>query len=199
MKTSIKTLTKSVLAAIVLSSAIFSTNVMADEKKPAKVSAPKNVSQVIVSGNVEVTLVQRAKEGISYNDDNLGKVKVTQDGYALKISSEDQEVAKVTVYVNNIYRVKASDHAVVKTQGKLALKYLQIFLNENAVAEINSDTESLYTVIENNADLKLSGATEKHTLVMGRTPKLNLDRFAALTTEMSNPDANALQTAALAK
>ncbi|MBO9674296.1 MAG: DUF2807 domain-containing protein [Sphingobacteriaceae bacterium] len=199
MKTSIKTLTKSVLAAIVLSSAIFSTSAMADEKKPAKVFAPKNVSQVIVNGNVEVTLVQREKEGISYNDDNLGKVKVIQDGYALKISSEDNEVAKITVYVNHIYRVKASDHAVVKTQGKLALKYLQVFLNENAVAEINSDTESLYTVIENNADLKLSGATERHTLVMGRTPKLNLDRFAALTTEMSNPDSNALQTAALAK
>ncbi|WP_343524580.1 DUF2807 domain-containing protein [Pedobacter sp.] len=197
MKTSIKTLTKSVLAAIILSAALFSSSAMADEKKPNKVSAPQNVNQVIVSGNVEVTLVQRAKEGISYNDDNTGKVKVVQDGYALKINSEDNQVAKITLYVNNIYRVKASDHAVVKTQGKLTLKHLQLFLEENAVAEINSDTESLYTVIENNADLKLSGATEKHTLVMGRTPKLNLDRFAALTTETGNTDV--LQIVALAK
>jgi Putative auto-transporter adhesin, head GIN domain len=199
MKTSIKTLTKSILAAIILSSAVFSTSAMADEKQPTKIYAPKNVTQVIVSGNVEITLVQREKEGISYNDDNTGKVKVIQDGYALKISSVDDEMAKITLYVNNIYRVKASGHAVVKTQGKLALNYLQVFLKENAVAEINSDTESLYTVIENNADLKLSGATEKHTLVMGKTPKLNLDRFAALTTETSNPDTNALQTVALAK
>jgi Putative auto-transporter adhesin, head GIN domain len=199
MKTSIKTLTKSILAAIILSSAVFSTSAMADEKQPTKIYAPKNVTQVIVSGNVEITLVQRSKEGISYNDDNTGKVKVIQDGYALKISSVDDEMAKITLYVNNIYRVKASGHAVVKTQSKLALNYLQVFLKENAVAEINSDTESLYTVIENNADLKLSGATEKHTLVMGKTPKLNLDRFAALTTETSNPDTNALQTVALAK
>lgn len=48
--------------------------------------------------------------------------------------------------------------------------------------EGKQNKESLYTVIENNADLKLSGATEKHTLVLGKTPKLNLDRFAALTT-----------------
>jgi len=34
---------------------------------------------------------------------------------------------------------------------------------------------------------------------MGKTPKLNLDRFAALTTEMSSPDTNVLQTVALAK
>jgi len=199
MKTSINTLTKSILAAIVLSSAIFSTSAMADEKQPTKVYAPKNVTQVSVNGNVEITLVQGSKEGISYNDDNTGKVKVTQEGYALKISSVDDEVAKITLYVNNIYRVKASGDAVVKTEGKLALKYLQVFLKENAVAEINSDTESLYTVIEDNADLKLSGATEKHTLVMSKTPKLNLDRFAALTTEVSNPDTNALQTVALAK
>ncbi|MBE5321594.1 DUF2807 domain-containing protein [Pedobacter sp. MR2016-19] len=199
MKSSIKTLTKSLLAAIVLSSAIFSTSAMADERQSTKVSAPKNVNQVIVSGNVEVTLIQREKEGISYNDDNTGKVKVIQDGYALKISSEDKEVAKITLYVNDIYRINASDNAVVKTQGKLAVKYLQVFLKGNAVADVNSDTESLYTIIENNADLKLSGATEKHTLVMGKTPKLNLDRFAALTTEMSSPDTNALQTVALAK
>ncbi|MGQ7855467.1 GIN domain-containing protein [Pedobacter sp. WC2501] len=199
MKTSIKTLTKSLLATIVLSASIFSTSVMADEKQPTKVLAPKNVNQVIVSGNVEVTLIQREKEGISYNDDNTGKVKVIQDGYALKISSEDKEIARITLYVNNIYRVKASDYAVVKTQGKLDVKYLQVFLTGNALAEINSDTESLYTVIENNADLKLSGATNKHTLVMGKTPKLNLDRFAALTTEMSSPETIALQTIALAK
>eukprot|EP01012_Entosiphon_sulcatum_P007308 TRINITY_DN13680_c0_g1_i1.p1 TRINITY_DN13680_c0_g1~~TRINITY_DN13680_c0_g1_i1.p1 ORF type:complete len:209 (+),score=33.82 TRINITY_DN13680_c0_g1_i1:35-628(+) len=197
MKTSIKTLTKSLLAAIVLTSSIFSTSVMADEKQPTKVSAPINFSKVVVSGNVEVTLVQRQKEGVSYDNDNTGKVKVIQDGYALKISSDSKEVAKVTVYVKNIYRVQASENAIVKTEGKLDTKYLQVFLKENAVAEINSNTESLYTVIEGNSDLKLKGATQKHTLVMGKTQKLNLDRFAALKTEMSTPQS--LQLAALAK
>ncbi|MBB6235524.1 hypothetical protein HDC90_000121 [Pedobacter sp. AK013] len=199
MKTSIKTLTKSVLAAIVLSSAIFSTNVMAGEKQPSKVSAPQNISQVIVSGNVEITLIQGKKESVSYNDDNTGQVKVIQDGHALKISSTDKNTAKITVYVNNIYRVQASENAVVKTAGKLDSKYLQLFLKGNAVAEINSNTESLYTVIEGRADLKLSGATGEHILVMGSTPKLNLDRFAAMKTQMSSPVAGTEQTASLAK
>ncbi|MBO9673075.1 MAG: DUF2807 domain-containing protein [Sphingobacteriaceae bacterium] len=199
MKTSIKTLTKSVLAAIVLSSAIFSTSVMAGEKQPTKMSAPKNISQVIVSGNVEITLVQGKKESVSYNDDNTGKVKVIQDGHALKISSADGNTAKITVYVNNIYRVQASENAVVKTAGKLDSKYLQLFLNGNATAEINSDTESLYTVIEDRADLKLSGATGEHILVMGATPKLNLDRFAAMKTKVSSPVTGTEQTASLAK
>ncbi|MFD2582266.1 GIN domain-containing protein [Pedobacter vanadiisoli] len=199
MKTSIKTLTKSVLAAIVLSSAIFSTSVMADEKQPIKMSAPKNISQVIVSGNVEITLVQGKKESVSYNDDNTGKVKVIQDGHALKISSVDGNTAKITVNVNNIYRVQATENAVVKTAGKLDAKYLQLFLNGNATAEINSNTESLYTVIEDHADLKLSGATGEHILVMGATPKLNLDRFAAMKTKVSSPVTGTEQIASLAK
>ncbi|WP_431292509.1 GIN domain-containing protein [Pedobacter sp. P26] len=199
MKTSIKTLTKSVLAGIVLTSAIFSTSVMAGEKQPVKMSAPKNISQVIVSGNVEITLVQGQKESVSYNDDNTGSVKVIQYGHALKITSTDRNIAKITVYVKDIYRIQASENAVVKTAGRLDSKYLQLFLKGDAVAEIDSDTESLYTVIEGRADLKLSGATAEHILVMGSTPKLNLDRFAAMKTQMSLPVAKTTQTASLAK
>ncbi|QDW23564.1 hypothetical protein FFJ24_001460 [Pedobacter sp. KBS0701] len=199
MKTSIKTLTKSVLAAIVLTSAIFSTSVMAGEKQPVKMSAPKNISQVIVSGNVEITLVQGQKESVSYNDDNTGSVKVIQYGHTLKITSTDRNTAKITVYVKDIYRIQASENAVVKTAGRLDSKYLQLFLKGDAVAEIDSDTESLYTVIEGRADLKLSGATAEHILVMGSTPKLNLDRFAAMKTQMSLPIAETTQTASLAK
>ena len=198
MKTSIKTLTKSLLAAIVLSATIFSTTVSATEKQPVKISAPKNIDKVMVSGNVEVTIVQNGREGVSYNDDNNGKVKVIQDGSTLKITSADNSVAKITVNVKNIYRVQASDDAVVKTDGKLDVKYLQVFLKGNAVAQINSTTESLYTVMEEMADLKLTGKTGNHIVVMGSTPTLNLDRFAALKTEMSAPKTNT-QTASLAK
>lgn len=198
MKTSIQTLAKSVVAAIVLSATIFTVSASANETKPVKVSAPKNFNKVVVSGNVEVTLIQSGTESISYADDNTGKVKVIQDGYDLKITSEDKNPAKVVLYVNNIYRVQASGDAVVKTTDKLNTQYLQVFLKENATAEINSNTESLYTVIEGKADLKLSGATQKHTLVMGKTQKLNLSNFAAAQTEMSNQEAT-VQIAALAK
>jgi hypothetical protein len=198
MKTSIKTLATSVFAVIVLTSSIFASNVVANEKQPVKITAPSGISKVIVSGNVEVTLIQNGTEGVSYNDDNTGKVKVMQDGSGLKISSEDKALAKITVYVKNIYRIQASDDAVVKTEGKLDVKYLQVFLTENAVAKINSNTESLYTVIEDHSDLKLSGSTENHSLVMGKTQKLDLDRFSALKTELNTPEAT-VQTASLAK
>jgi len=163
MKTLFSTSAKSLMAALVLSASIFSASVMAGEKQPVKMSAPKNFDKVVVSGKVEVTLIQNGTEGVSYADENTGNVKVIQDGSALKITSTDNSPAKITVYVKNIYRVQASDDASVKTEGKLDVKYLQVFLTGNAVAKINSKTESLYTVMEGYADLKLSGATQTIT------------------------------------
>ena len=193
MKTSIKTLIATSLTAIVLSSALFTTSVSATEKEPdaiLKISAFKRIS---VKGNVEVTIIQRSNPGISYSDDNTGTAKVIQDSDNLKITSTSTEKAKLTVYVNDFYRIEASENAIVKTEGKLKTKYLQIFLKGNAHAEINTSSEGLYTVIADNADLKLSGSTDQHTLVMGKSQKLTIDRFAALKTNISSVETFAIE------
>ncbi|ARS40162.1 hypothetical protein CA265_11060 [Sphingobacteriaceae bacterium GW460-11-11-14-LB5] len=193
MKTSIKTLIATSLTAIVLSSAVFTTSVSATEKEPdaiLKISAFKRIS---VKGNVEVTIIQRSNPGISYTDDNTGTAKVMQDGDNLKIASTSTEKAKLTVYVNDFYRIEASENAIVKTEGKLRTKYLQIFLKGNAHAEINTSSEGLYTVISDQADLKLSGSTDNHTLVMGKSQKLTIDRFAALKTNISSVETVAVE------
>jgi hypothetical protein len=193
MKTSIKTLIATSLTAIVLSSALFTTSVSATEKEPdaiLKISAFKRIS---VKGNVEVTIIQRSNPGISYTDDNAGTAKVMQDGDNLKITSTSTEKAKLTVYVNDFYRIEASENAIVKTEGKLRTKYLQIFLKGNAHAEINTSSEGLYTVISDQADLKLSGSTDQHTLVMGKSQKLTIDRFAALKTNISSVETFAIE------
>ncbi|NMN37303.1 DUF2807 domain-containing protein [Pedobacter riviphilus] len=193
MKTSIKTLIATSLTAIVLSSALFTTNVSAMEKEPdaiLKISAFKRIS---VKGNVEVTIIQRSNSGISYADDNTGTAKVMQDGDNLKITSTSTEKTKLTVYVNDFYRIEASENAIVKTEGKLRTKYLQIFLKGNAHAEINTSSEGLYTVISDQADLKLSGSTDSHTLVMGKSQKLTIDRFAALKTNISSIETVAVE------
>jgi superfamily II helicase len=193
MKTAIKTLIATSLTAIVLSSALFTTSVSAVEKEPdaiIKISAFKRIS---VTGNVEVTIIQRSNTGISYNDDNTGTAKVMQNGDNLKITSTSTEKAKLTVYVNDFYRIEASENAMVKTEGKLNTRYLQIFLKGNAHADINTSSEGLYTVISDQADLKLSGSTDIHTLIMGKSQKLTIDKFAALKTIISSTETNAVE------
>lgn len=193
MKTSIKTLIASSLTAIVLSTAVFTTSVSANEIAPVKVSTVNNFKRVSVKGNVEVTLIQRGTAGVSYADDNTGNAKIIQDGDILKISSADKGITKVIVYVNDLFRIEASENAVVKTEGKLTTQFLQIFLKGNAHADINTSTEGLYTVIKDNADLKLSGSTDNHTLVMGKTQKLTIDKFAALKTNISSVEIVAVE------
>ncbi|MBC6112048.1 GIN domain-containing protein [Pedobacter fastidiosus] len=193
MKTSIKTLIASSLTAIVLSTAMFTTSVSAADKITKTVSAPTNFKRISVKGNVEVVLVQRGIEGVAYADENAGKVSITQEGDILRINSTDKNYTKLIVYVNNIFRIEASENAVVKTEGKITTKFLQVFLKGNAHADLNTSTEGLYTVIKENADLKLSGSTDNHTLVMGKTPKLTMDRFAALKTNISSVETNAVE------
>ncbi|GGE47326.1 hypothetical protein EV200_104238 [Pedobacter psychrotolerans] len=192
MKTSIKTLIATSLTAIILSTAVFSTSVSASEVHPLTISALSSFKKVSVKGNVEVILIQRANNGVAYAEDNAGTAKIIQDGDVLRITSTDRTTAKVIVYVTDIYRIEAAENAVVKTEGKLNSKYLQIFLKGNAHAEINTTTEGLYTVIQDNADLKLSGSTDNHTLVMGNTQKLTIDKFAALKTNISSIEISAV-------
>ena len=193
MKTSIKTLIAASLTAIVLSTTVSSISVSAAPVTPLAISAVKSFKKVSISGNVEVTLIQKSATGIAYTDDNVGTAKIIQEGDVLRITSTNGTTAKVIVYVDNIYRIQASENSVVKTEGKLTSQYLQIFLKGNAHAEINTTTEGLYTVIEDQADLKLSGSTDSHTLVMGKDQKLTMDKFAALKTNMSTVEITAVE------
>lgn len=193
MKTAIKTFVATSLTAIFLSTAMFSVAVSANEIKPVKTITAGNFKRISVKGNVEVTLIQRSTCGVSYTIDNDGTAKIIQDGDNLKIASISRELAKVVVYVNDIFRIEASENAVVKTEGKLTTQFLQLFLSGNAHAEINTSTEGLYTVIKDNANLKLSGSTDSHTLVMGKTQKLTIDKFAALKTNISSIETLAIE------
>lgn len=192
MKTSIKTLIATSLTAIILSTAVFSTHAAASEIHPLKVSPVNGFKKVSVKGNVEVTLIQRANSGVAYSEENTGTAKIMNDGDVLRITSADGTLAKVIVYVTDIYRIEATENAVIKTEGKLNVQYLQIFLKGNAYAEINTTNKGMYTVIQDNANLKLSGSTDNHTLVMGKTQKLTIDKFAALKTNISSLETTAV-------
>jgi len=191
MKTLFKTLFASSLALVLSTSAVLSAN--ANENiKPVHASKALNFKRIKVKGNVELTIIQGKRTGISYADENTGKVKVMQSGDGLEITSLDNSTAKLTIYVNEIYRIHAMDNAKVKTQGKINTQYLQVFLSGNASLDLNSQTEGLYTVIEDHADLTLSGSTGDHMLVMGKGQKLIMDKFVAANTKTSLNTENAL-------
>lgn len=191
MKTLFKTLFASSLALVLSTAAVLSANA-SETIKPVYASKALSFKRIKVNGNVELTIIQGKRTGISYADENTGKVKVIQSGDGLEITSLDNSTAKLTIYVNDIYRIHAMDNAKVKTQGKINAQYLQVFLSGNASLDLNSQTEGLYTVIEDHADLTLSGSTGDHMLVMGNKQKLTMDKFVAANTKTSLTTENAL-------
>ena len=177
MKTFINTIISSSLAIVFTATTAFAGTT----PSPIRGENAK-FNSISVQGNVEVTVKQGSRSSIAYSDDNTGSVKVTECGGKLCISTKGNEQAKVTVYVKDLFRIQAADHAIVKTEGKIETKFLQLFLSDYAQANINSNTDGLYTVLKDHANLSLSGATKDHALVMGNTPSLSMNQFAALKT-----------------
>jgi hypothetical protein len=191
MKTLFKTLIASSLALVFTTSTALVSQAT-EIIKP--VTAEKKVAfkRILVKGNVELTIVQGKRNGVSYADENSGKVRAIQNGDGLEIVSVDGTPAKVTVYVNDIYRIHAMNNAKVKSQGQIKSQFLQVFLSDNASLDLNSTSEGLYTVIEDQAQLNLSGSTNDHMLVMGRDQKLTMDKFAAAKTQTRYTTASGL-------
>ncbi|SOD15184.1 GIN domain-containing protein [Pedobacter xixiisoli] len=144
--------------------------------------APK---KLIISGNVEVTLVQDHESKKLYTNDGTAKARVYTSDDAIYVSTKkNSETAKITLYVGNIYRVDVTGNAVVNTKNTLNAQHLQIILQDNAKADISSKTESLFTKLSNESALKLNGTTGMHAISTNELATINTKNFKAAKTEI---------------
>lgn len=195
MKTSIKMLFATGLIALAISnSTVYAT---APSPKVISVSAVEiaSIKKIIVTGNVDVTIVQAPKSKVLFQNENNAKVSVKKNNNSLIIDgSNSNTTAEITIYVDDIYRIDASGNAIVQTKGDFSLKNLQVFVKDRAKVEVNAKTENLYTVIKDTAELKLHGHTDSHLLTMDKLSKITLENFSAIKTEKNNDDTTAFAT-----
>jgi len=186
--------TTSLFAIGILALAIGTTSVYANEVNPTTVTyittntaAPK---KLIISGNVEVTLVQDHESKKLYSNDGTAKARVYSTDDAIYVSTKkNTETAKITLYVGNVYRIDVAGNAVVNTKNTLNIQHLQLILQDNAKADITSKTESLYTKLSNESSLKLNGATQLHAISTNELASLNTKDFRAAKTEVEKRNA----------
>jgi hypothetical protein len=184
MKTSIKTLIATSLIALTFST----SNIYANTAlKPNTVSASavniSSVRKLNISGNAEVTIVQNSKSKVLFTNEGTERVVVKKIGDVVYITSKSN--AKITLYVDEIFRIEAGENAVVTTENPLTLKYLQVFTKDNAYVNINAKTESLYTSIKDQSTLNLKGDTDLYTIDMDKTSRITLQQFRSKKTDMS--------------
>jgi len=183
--------TTSLFAIGILALAISTTTVNATEvvKKPTttiyKYNDQQTPKKLIISGNVEVTLVQDHESKKLYTNEGTTKARVYSTDDAIQVSTKkNSETAKITLYVGDISRIDVSGNAVVKTKNTLNVQHLQIILQDDAKADISSKTESIYTKLSNESSLKLNGSTQLHSISTNELATLNTNNFRAAKTEV---------------
>ena len=180
MKNSIQKLFAAALVVVTLSSAAVVANATENTASYTALTNVKNISKVVVSGNVKLILVQDAKESVEVYDQYYGKnAMVQQQGAELRISSFDKNTLTVVAHVNNLTTIVASNTATVSTAGNFNLLNLNIVLSDKASADITANTVNLSTEINDAATLKLAGSTEDHTAVIGAESKIKMGDFTA--------------------
>ena len=103
----------------------------------------------------------------------------------------------INISVKDLQRIEAAGGSSVVTTGNFDIKYLQVFLNQCATAKVKTTTKSLYTVIKDDAVLKMSGTADEHILVADNMKNAKLRSFVSLRTESTVSGALAMKAESL--
>jgi hypothetical protein len=183
-----KTLTKTFFA-VALTAAVLSTSAMttfaAETLKTVK-TAPSTAgfNKIWVSGNVKIILTQGTKEGVvGTNNYDAEKTSVLSKGQTLYINSTESGQVTLNITVKDLQRVEAYGQSVVETTNNFDVKNLQLFLNQSATAKIKTTAGSLYTVVKEDAVLKLNGTADQSTVIASNRKNVKMNGFASLKSE----------------
>jgi len=185
MKNLTKTLFAAVITAVVLTSSAVSGFASTKSSPELTVARSKaGFKRIWVSGNVKLVLRQGdVQKVVSTNEYDTARLSVTTNGQTLYIKSDQPGLVTLDVTVKDLERLSAYGHSLVVTSNNFDVKYLQVFLHENAHAKIKTTAKSLYTVVNGDAKLKLDGRADQSTMVAANMKNVKLNDFACSMSE----------------
>lgn len=190
MKNLTKTLFAAAITAVVLTSSVLSTFAAEPVTQTAIPASLSTFNRIWVSGNVKIVLKQGDKQDIVAAENyNSSKTSVVSDGRTLYINSMEPGQVVLNITVKNLERVEGYGQSVVVTSNNLDVKYLQVFLHQSAFAKIKTTAGSLYTVVKDDAVLKLNGTADRSTMVASKRKNLKVGDFLSLRSESYSSEA----------
>lgn len=181
MKTLAKTIFAAALTAVVLTSSAMATFAAEPVKAETKTSSLSKFNRIWVSGNVKIVLTQGDKQNVEgASNYDAAKTSVSTDGKTLFINSEETSQVTLNITVKDLERIEAYGQSVVVTSNNFDAKYLQLFLSQSATAKIKTTTGSLYTIVKDDAVLKLYGTADQSTMIASNMKNIKLADFASL-------------------
>ena len=182
MKTFTKTLFAALLTAIIITGTAM-TSAAAHNFKNFDTPI-SGINKIWVSGNVKIVLSQSDVESVfvdgSYNANNTS---IQSKGQTLYINSTEPYQVTINVSVKDLQRIEAAGSATVVTTSNFDVKYLQVFLSQCATAKVKANAGSVYTVIKDDAVLKINGTAKEHVLVASNMKNARMRNFVSLKTE----------------
>jgi len=184
MKTLAKTLFAAALTAVLLTSSAMTTFAADSVPTAVKTSKMKSFNKIWVSGNVKLVLTQGEKEQITgaINYDST-KTSAILKGQTLYINSTESRQVTLNITLKDLERIEAYGQSVVVTSNSFDVDYLQLFINQGAFAKVTTTAASLYSVVNDDAVLKLNGTANQSTLVASNMKNVKLGNFASLKSE----------------
>jgi len=181
MKTLAKTIFAAALTAIVFTSSAMATFAAEPVKAETKTSSLSKFNRIWVSGNVKIILTQGDKQNVEGTSNyDAAKTSVSTDGKTLFINSLETSQVTLNITVKDLERIEAYGQSVVVTSNNFDVKYLQLFLGQSATAKIKTTTGSLYTIVKDDAVLKLNGTAGESTMIASNMKNVKLADFASL-------------------
>jgi len=181
MKTLAKTLFAAALTAVVFTSSAMATLAAEPAKTETKTASLSTFNRIWVSGNVKIVLTQGNKQNVegAVNYD-AANTSLSTDGRTLFINSLETSQVTLNITVKDLERIEAYGQSVVVTSNNFDVKYLQLFLNQSATAKIKTTAGSLYTIVKDDAVLKLNGTAGQSTMIASNRNNVKLVDFASL-------------------
>ena len=181
MKTLAKTIFAAALTVVVFTSSAMATFAAEPVKAETKTSSLSKFNRIWVSGNVKIILTQGEKQNVEgAGNYDAAKTSVSTDGQTLFINSLETGQVMLNITVEDLERIEAYGQSVVVTSNNFDVKYLQLFLGQSATAKIKTTAGSLYTIVKDDAVLKLNGTADQSTMIASNMKNVKLADFASL-------------------
>jgi hypothetical protein len=184
MKNLAKTVFAAAIAVAVLTSS--ATSNFAAEKVATETTtfSVKSANRIWVSGNVKIVLTKGDKQSVVATENyDASKTSVLSNGQTLYINSLESTQVTLNITMKDLERIEAYGNAVVVTTNNFDVKNLQLFLSHSATAKVRTTTKSLYTVVKDDAVLKLNGTSNQSTMIASNMKNVRLSDFASLKSE----------------
>jgi len=142
-----------------------------------------SISKIIITGNAKITLVQNDIESVEIQESyDARHTSIKMKGLSLMIDSKEFIPLNITVYAKSPYRIEVSNTSIVSTVGTFNVPYLQVVLHDKAQANVTTITKSLYSLINDQSRLKISGVATEHFANYSVDSRLKMDNLVCLNT-----------------